>query len=434
MEFLFTKNKLNVLKRGLIFLLGGPIFFLLLIYCTLLSCRYLFCRLLLSSRKPIASSFPRQIVFVTYAPWRGVFDRHLQISHKLSRSYPVLYCQLISISTLICHPGSFNELGYRSISERINYLGILILPLDGRVKILSRFNRFIISIFIKDVLSQIHFDDFVLWLWEPHRHYLIGELGERFSIYDVIDEYSELLGPADVILEQEKEMFAKVDLVFCGTDSLFQARKDKHSHIYFIPGGVDYQLFANVDTNKMPKELKDIIKHPLIGFYGMLDQRVDVELLKALATEHPEWNILLIGPEKADFSSLKNSPNIHFLGKKDYEQLPYYLHNFDVAIIPYKINKLTRYINPNKMLELFAGGKPVVSTPILDVEKFYDDIAYIGRDKKRFIKGVEQALKQKDSNRIEKGRGIARENSWEAIIERIDSLIKERAEEIVSLK
>ena len=429
MAILWRRNILKISKAILTLIFGGPIFFFLLIYCLLLDLKYRINALYFSPKNSLPSIHPQQIVFVTYAPWRGIFTRHLHITQKLSNYYNVLYCQLISISTLICHPSSVKALGYQSISPKINYQGILILPWDGRVKIISSINKFIILSIMRSKLKALHFSSFILWIWEPHRHYLIGELGERYAIYDIVDEYSELLGPSEVIQKLENKILDKVDLIFTGTDALFQTRRKMHPNIFFLPGGVDYQLFAKANFQNMSteiKHIKELINQPIIGFYGMLDDRIDVELLEALAAKHPEWNLLLIGPQEADFSPLKKFTNVHFLGKKEYTELPGLLHDFDVAIIPYKLNKLTQHINPNKMLELLAAEKPVVSTYLPDVEKLYGDIAYIGKNKDEFIRKIEYVLKHKDKERIEKGRILAQKNSWEVTIKKINSLIESK--------
>jgi glycosyltransferase involved in cell wall biosynthesis len=426
MAILWCRNILKVSKTILTIIFGGPLFFFLLLYCLLLRLKCGIKVLYFSPKKPLPSIQPQQIVFVTYAPWRGIFTRHLHISRKLSNYYNVLYCQLISISTLICHPGIVKELRHKRISPKISYLGILILPWDGRMKIISSINKFLILSIIKSKLTELHYSSFILWIWEPHRHYLIGELGERYAVYDIVDEYSELLGPSATVHNLENKILDKVDLVFTGTYALFQARKKAHTNIFFLPGGVDYELFAKVDFQKIPAEIKDINNQPIIGFYGMLDGRIDIELLQTMAVEHPEWNLLLIGPQEADFSPLKKLTNVHFLGKKEYTELPGLLHNFDVAIIPYKLNKLTQHINPNKMLELLAAGKPVVSTYLPDVEKLYADIVYIGKNKDEFVRKIEYVLKHKDKERIEKGRIFAQKNSWEVTIKKINSLIEKK--------
>jgi glycosyltransferase involved in cell wall biosynthesis len=368
------------------------------------------------------SSPPSEIVFVTYAPFRGLFTRHLQIATKLSSSFSVIYCDLISISTLLVSPKLIGELGFSRIAPKLYRLAALILPFDGRFAPFTAINRFLLTSYLKGAIRRSGFSHFALFLWEPTREYLAGKLGEALSIYDIVDEYSELLGSAEKILAAEARLFKKTDLVLSGTYSLFLSRKKLHRNIHFIPCGVDYELFSSPPPSP-PVELADIPR-PIIGYYGMLDDRIDVDLLRFIGEKYRKWSFVMIGPVRTSFSSVSKLENFYFLGKKDYRLLPGYLGSFDVAIIPYLLNRLTEHINPNKMLEILAAGKPVVTADIPDIKRFYSDIAFVSKGYEEFAGNLKRALSDKRTEeRINRGKKMAEENSWDKTANRIKELI-----------
>ena len=411
----------KVLKLILTALLILPITLILLVVATILR---LLEAIAPSPPRGKDHSPPREIVFVTYAPFRGLFDRHLQIATKLSRTHPVLYCDLISISTLILSPGLIRELGFARVAPRLFRFAALILPLDGRSAPFTFINRFILISYLKAAIRRAGFSHFALFLWEPNREYLVGRLGESLVIYDIIDEYSEFLGSARKILSAEERLFPKTDLIITGTYSLFLSRREKHKNIHFIPCGVDYELFSS-SPSFTPEELTTL-PHPVIGYYGMLDARLDIDLLRFLGEKHPDWSFVLIGPLGTDLSALMNLRNFHLLGRRSYRSLPSYIAFFDIVIIPYRLNRYTEHINPNKMLEILAAGKPVVTTDLPDIRRFYSDIAFVSQDYRQFADNIKRALSDKKEveERIVRGKKMARENSWDEVAEKIKELVK----------
>jgi UDP-galactopyranose mutase len=174
------------------------------------------------------------------------------------------------------------------------------------------------------------------------------------------------------------------------------------------------------------------LPHPRLGFYGVIDERMDLGLLEALALRHPEWQIVLVGPVvKIDPAKLPRRPNLHYLGQRTYAELPAYLAGWDVCLLPFALNDSTRFISPTKTLEYMAAERMIVSTPITDVAEPYDEIVYLGRDAEGFIAACEQALAaspEARAARVEKMRGVLQRTSWTMTARAMEFLIDEAIE------
>ena len=167
-------------------------------------------------------------------------------------------------------------------------------------------------------------------------------------------------------------MLARADLVFTGGQSLYEAKRGQHPRVFAFPSSVDAAHFARARRATDDPADQAAIPHPRLGFFGVIDERMDLDLLAAIADARPDWHLVIIGPVvKVDPASYRERANIHYLGKKDYQELPGYLAGWDVALLPFAINESTRFISPTKTPEYLAAGKPVVSTPIRDVVRPY---------------------------------------------------------------
>jgi glycosyltransferase involved in cell wall biosynthesis len=198
----------------------------------------------------------------------------------------------------------------------------------------------------------------------------------------------------------ERRLLAKADLVFTGGHSLYESKKQQHSNIHPFPSSIDKQHFAqsrNVKTQ--PADQKDIVG-PKLGFYGVIDERFDIELIGNMASLRPEWQFILIGPVvKIDEATLPRNKNIHYLGQKSYQELPAYLSGWDIALIPFQLNESTRFISPTKTPEYLAAGIPVISTPIRDVVKPYGikKLVHIASNCDEFIEAIETEFEKTNS-------------------------------------
>jgi UDP-galactopyranose mutase len=246
-------------------------------------------------------------------------------------------------------------------------------------------------------------------------------IGNHFSpkiiIYDCMDELSLFKNAPAVLKEQEKELFNKADLVFTGGYNLYNAKRESHHNVYPFPSSIDKQHFIQAREITIDPLDQEHIPHPRFGFYGVIDERFDIELIREVAERKPDWHFVILGPVvKIDPETLPKMQNIHYPGIKNYEELPKYLAGWDVAIIPFLRNDSTKYISPTKTPEYLAGGKPVISTSIIDVVTPYgkNKLVHIADTADEFIAAAEIELNRQDREVwLEKIDMFLSQNSWD---------------------
>ncbi|MGZ8285853.1 MAG: UDP-galactopyranose mutase [Allosphingosinicella sp.] len=235
----------------------------------------------------------------------------------------------------------------------------------------------------------------VRWYYTPMMLPFSRHIESACTVYDCMDELANFrFAPAE-LLGLERELLAASDVVFTGGYSLYEAKKGLHPNIHPFPSSVDRAHFARARAMDAVPDDQGSLPRPRFGFYGVIDERMDLEMIAAVADAHPEWSIVMVGPVvKIDPADLPHRPNIHYLGNKKYEELPVYLGGWDVALMPFAINDSTKFISPTKTPEYLAGGRPVVSTPITDVIRHYGELesVFIADGTEAFIKGCEEAL------------------------------------------
>lgn len=284
---------------------------------------------------------------------------------------------------------------------------------------------------IDDLFHKRRIRQFVSWYYTPMAWDYTRHLQPRLIVYDCMDELSGFVSAPARIKELEAELMPVAGLVFCGGRSLYEARKDRHAHVHLFPSSIDHDHFCQARQAQADPPDQVAIPHPRLGFFGVIDERMDLALLDDLAAQRPDWNLVLIGPVvKVNRQRLPNRPNIHYLGKKAYAALPAYLAGWDVALLPFANNSATRFISPTKTLEYLAGGKPVVSTPIQDVVQPYGEtgLVWIGSGAQEFARHVHSALAlngQRDAWLAQVDQLLA-QTSWDQTWAEMDHLIQER--------
>lgn len=271
----------------------------------------------------------------------------------------------------------------------------------------------------------------VLWLYTPVVVHFIDLLRPDLVVYDVMDELSAFKFTPPRLKQQEQELLTRADLVFTGGPSLYQARRDRHADVHLFPSGVEQAHFAQALADDLP--IPDVLAGlpgPIVGFYGVIDERIDYELLAQVARLRPEWQWVMIGPIlKIQESDLPRLPNLHYLGKQDYAALPGFLKAFDVAMMPFARNESTQFISPTKTLEYMAAHKPIVSTPITDVIDLYGAVVRIASTAEAFVAEVEAALgedAQTRTDRLQRAEALLGLYAWDRIAAEMQALIDER--------
>ncbi len=239
------------------------------------------------------------------------------------------------------------------------------------------------------------------WFYTPMMYDFAGGIDAELVIYDCMDELANFLGAPARLHSLEIELIKRADVVFTGGYSLFEAKRLLHDNIHPFPSGVDIEHFRIARRGRSQPVGATTMGRPTLGYYGVIDERLDLALIAATAAARPEWSVVLIGPVvKISRSDLPRVPNIHYVGQVPYADLPAHLAGWDVAIMPFALNDATRFISPTKTPEYLAAGRPVVSTPIKDVVRHYGGVkgVFIAEDSQEFIELCERALLLKKSD------------------------------------
>ena len=285
--------------------------------------------------------------------------------------------------------------------------------------------------YLRELLAQLieseHLEDYVLWFYTPMALPLADELKPMAVIYDCMDELSAFLNAPVQLLEREAALLHMADVVFTGGPSLYRAKKDRHPHVHCFPSSVDAKHFATATNGLAEPEDQASLPHPRFGFFGVIDERLDIPAVAALAEAHPDWQIVLVGPVvKIDPATLPHHPNIHYYGQRSYQQLPSYLKGWDICLLPFARNNATRFISPTKTLEYMAAEKMIASTPITDVAEPYGQIVYLGSTPTEFVAACERALASSPEERSARRRlmrEVLSHTSWDSTVARMEELI-----------
>ncbi|MDF2191214.1 glycosyltransferase family 1 protein [Paraflavitalea sp. CAU 1676] len=265
--------------------------------------------------------------------------------------------------------------------------------------------------------NEQHIDAFIAWYYSPMAMTFSSHLHPQVTLYDCMDELSAFLNAPPAIKEQENLLMQRADLVFTGGKSLYEAKKHLHPHIYPFPSSIDHAHFSKAREPLAEPADQSSIPHPRIGFYGVIDERLHISLLRRLAQHRPNWHFILIGPTvKIDPATLPRADNLHYLGGKQYLELPAYLSGWDIAMLPFAHNEATRFISPTKTPEYLAGGKPVISTSIRDVVDPYEQLGLveIADTTDEFIARAEALLSQTDNSAwLAKADEFLAHTSWD---------------------
>jgi glycosyltransferase involved in cell wall biosynthesis len=356
------------------------------------------------------------LVCFSHLRWNFVFQRPQHLLSRYASKRRVFFVEEPIFG------GSFNKLQIQTTPEQVIVVTPHLRPGYREGEINSVLRKLI------DGLFNDHVEDsYALWYYTPMALPFSRHLKPRCIIYDCMDDLSGFVGAPPTLRQLEEELFQRASVVFTGGQSLYEAKRGKHRNIHSFPSSIDKKHFGKARQGGVePVDLRSIPR-PRIGFFGVIDERMDIKLLGQLARARPNFHFIIIGPTvKINPVLLPKFRNLHYLGMKDYQELPSYLAHWDAAFMPFALNDSTRFISPTKTPEFLAGGLPVVSTPITDVVRPYGDngLVHIAGDRRSFVEALDVALEQKlDTGwRTRVDRYLA-DQSWDDTWRRMDKHI-----------
>lgn len=336
-------------------------------------------------------SLPDLVCFA-HLHWDFVWQRPQHLLTRFAQHGRVFY-----VEDAFFHADDLVE-PHMEVKERQNGVKVLVVHLPHRLRgdeaaadqaqfgVLSRF------------FAENGLEKYAFWYYTPMALGKSRLFTPVLTVYDCMDELAQFKFAPLELRQREQELFKKADLVFTGGQRIYESKREQHADAHSFPSSIDKQHFGQARNPQLAEPADQAgIAHPRIGFFGVVDERLDIDLLGQLATNHPEWQFVIIGPVvKIDPASLPHNANIHYLGGKNYQELPAYLRGWDVATLLFARNESTEFISPTKTPEYLAAGRPVVSTSIRDVVRPYGDLnlVQIADDPQEFGNAITRALEQ----------------------------------------
>jgi len=269
---------------------------------------------------------------------------------------------------------------------------------------------------LDELITRERIDSYVLWYYTPMALAFTDHLRPHAIVFDCMDELSAFAHAPAALKECEAELLRRATIVFTGGQSLYQAKRNRHPNVHAFPSSVDANHFAQARKLATDPPDQAAIARPRLGFFGVIDERLDIGLIRGVAAARPDWQIVMVGPVvKIDPSMLPHGDNIHYLGSKSYDELPGYIAGWDVALLPFARNASTRYISPTKTPEYMAAGKPVVSTSIRDVVHPYGQrgLVRIADTVDDFVYACGAAMAEDAASRMRDADAFLRQTSWD---------------------
>jgi glycosyltransferase involved in cell wall biosynthesis len=367
--------------------------------------------------------------------WRHLWRNRHQIMTRLARRNKVLFIEPTPYLRPVVQQGPralLHSTFYSPMPNLWVYRSPNRYPISGKSP-LSNLTFALRKRHLRRILARLNMANPILWIFRYDLGEMIGQLDEKLLIYHAVDEYAAYALPRGQqaaaqqqrIQHMERAILRRADLVFVSSHTLLTRKRPYNENIFFVPNGVDYEHFA-----ARPAHLPDdavAIPGPRIGYVGAINEKLDIDLLYAIARQRPRWQLLLTGPilfkEPKALTDLQALPNVHFLGRKRVTDLPGYMHACDVLLMPYAHTSWTENINPLKLYEYLATGRPIVSTGIPAVQNFRDVLA-IEDNVEAFIRAIQRALEETDLQAIEQRRMTARHNTWDQRVATLSCIIQ----------
>lgn len=347
------------------------------------------------------------LIVFSHLRWGFVYQRPQHIIRRLSEDYNILFVE---------EPIGRNhdQTDFYDLENITPNLTVFKPKVDSIAEIPEVLNNFLKT-------KQVN----VGWFYSAAFSGLLSEYSFDKVVYDCMDELSLFKFAPPELVEQEKFLISKADVVFTGGKALYESKKGLHENVYCFPSSVDQQHFEKVfEDIEIPEDIR-YISSPIVGYFGVIDERIDLDLLIHTALKLPEVSFVMIGPlAKIEERDLPRAKNIHYLGMKDYAVLPNYLKAFDIAMMPFALNDATKHISPTKTLEYMAAKKPIISTPIKDVVREYGDCIEIVGSSDEFCASITKVLA--DSNQTISAYDTILENtSWTSTVGKMNEILNQ---------
>ena len=313
--------------------------------------------------------------------------------------------------------------GCRPVAPNISVFSPLVIPFHGS-RAARWLNGQLLTWSLRRACRKLGFEKPITWSFVPSSADVAGSLGERLVIYHCVDEYSKFTGTNETaILNMERGLMEKADMVVVSSTRLYETKSQYNPNTFLVTHGVDVAHFSNAcrKTVAAPADCAGL-KGPVIGFFGLIADWVDIEVFRHLASSRPEWSLLLIGEVQTDTAVLRELPNVHLLGRRSYQSLPAYCKAIDVAILPFIVNELTVAANPLKLREYLAAGLPVVATPLPEILKL-KPLVRMARTPGEFLNQVDTLLKEGKRGPDPAVSVLMEGESWDEKLEELSGLI-----------
>ena len=387
------------------------------------------------------------IVYFGPEKWEGMWRNRHQLMSRFARCNKVMYVEpVVGLRRLgkQLRQGDFSKSEFwkafcqkraRRVSENLYiYNSPVFIPISGRFP-LDKITWWAWKSLLRSTMRKLGFKTPIIWLSKPDMTHFIGSFGEKLIVYHVVDEYSAYGNPTKEskgnVRISEYEMLRRADLVIVVSHRLYETKSVHNEHTHIVPNGVDYESYSRAlfSDDSPPSDIGNLPR-PIIGYSGLISRRLDLDLIQHIACTHPEWSLVLIGAIderwcEQQLARLRQMNNVHFLGLKDIDAVPYYVKAFDVCFIPYVIDEETENLSPLKLYDFMATGKPIVTTAFPSAQEF-KDIVYIADSKESFTQSIEVALLESDNGLFNARRHAASLNTWEHRTHQLSLLMEAR--------
>jgi glycosyltransferase involved in cell wall biosynthesis len=372
------------------------------------------------------------IILFSSSDWDGKWgSRQMVAMHLAKRGYRILFVEQMAGAEHMFRYSDVRERRFQrrwtELVEIHDNIWLLTPPplLPGRYYLpdIATLNARIVERLCKSSVQKLDFQNPVLWLYKPEHSRLIGRLGERAVVYHCIDEYTAGTSgrKRKVIRSLETELMQRANVVFANSLLTYENKRHYNPHTYHLPSAADTAHFSTAaDTKESIVPELAHLPHPRLVFMGNINEKIDIPLLNKLAGQRPDWTLVLIGKETAavlKFEELCAKPNVHYLGKRQYAELPALLRSADLCLLPYVEGEVSRYRSPLKLYEYLATGKPIVSTPHPEVDRFKEWVTVAPPFE--FVSAIERTLATDTCDKKENRIAVARQHTWDIRVDRM---------------